>query len=68
MKYNQFPARGYNSMGSGHRARGIPRKLWIDSMKVILNKHIYNAPELTYPTLERTPKLLRLRLTACVDQ
>ena len=67
MKYNQPPITAYNKKRSGTRAKGRPRKRWIDNIKTTLHKHGYNTTRATHLALERKLKLPSLRLTARVD-
>ena len=67
MKPNQIPIRAYNKRISGHKAKGRPRKRWIENIKIALNKHGLNATTATHLALERQLKLPPLRLTASVN-
>ena len=67
MKPNQIPIRAYNKRISGRKAKGRPRKRWIENIKIALNKHGLNATTATHLALERQLKLPPLRLAASVN-
>ena len=68
MHHDKLPVQAYNQMRSGYKARGRPRKRWIENVRDILNKHGHSTAEATHLALERKLKLQSpLRLTARVD-
>ena len=67
MKPNQILITAYNKRVSRHKAKGRPRKRWIENIKIALNKHGLNATTATHLALERQLKIPALRLTASVN-
>jgi len=57
MNHDQLPIKAYNQMRSGFRARGRPRKRWIDNIRDIFNKHSYSTTMATHLALELKLKL-----------